>query len=360
MKTKSAKSPNFQKILHYCLFLIPVGVIGHIIFTLLKTDKSILPAIKSFSYEYLALAFILALVPWVANTARLTIWTRFLGKKYPISELYKTVLGSELASAVSPTAIGGGYVKMAMLIQKGLPSGTAASLMTLGTVEDLIFFMVAIPISILWTSAHKLHVFQQVIKQLQGRGGITTVVLFIFGGFALLLFILGRPRIKKRLLSVPLIAKIHTKAKRFLLDFIKVYKLISQRGKSRLALSLLLTSIQWTCRYSIITALLACLHVPVHPVEFFIFQWVVFTVMTFTPTPGGSVGAEAAFYFIYQSYIPGEMIALATAGWRFLTYYFQLSLGAVIFTALNFGISLKFFKGSGIKKARQLSTSEST
>jgi uncharacterized membrane protein YbhN (UPF0104 family) len=97
---------------------------------------------------------------------------------------------------------------------------------------------------------------------------------------------------------------------------------------------------------------LACLHVPVHPVEFFLFQWLVFTVMTFTPTPGGSVGAEAAFYFIYQSYIPGEIVALATAGWRFLTYYFQLGLGTIIFSVLNFGISIRIFRSLRYKKNR--------
>ena len=42
-------------------------------------------------------------------------------------------------------------------------------------------------------------------------------------------------------------------------------------------------------------------------------------------------GAEAAFYFIYAPFLPQGVIGLATAGWRFLTFYLQLGIASVIF-----------------------------
>jgi uncharacterized membrane protein YbhN (UPF0104 family) len=88
-------------------------------------------------------------------------------------------------------------------------------------------------------------------------------------------------------------------------------------------------------RHSVITALLACFHIPLHPVKFSLLQWIVFTIGTFTPTPGGAIGTEAGFYFLYRAFIPESIIGLAAAGWRFLTFYLQLCIGTILFTFIN-------------------------
>ncbi len=288
-----------------------------------------------FSLRYLLLAILLALVPWLTNTLRVSIWTRFLGKRYRIRDMFRVVLGTELGSAISPTAIGGGYIKMGMLIQKGLPPGQAASLMTLGSLEDAFFFVLALPPAILYTSAYDLPVFGELIDRLQpsthALAGIGTALFVMF----VLMYFGRKSRLLKTFVALSYISGIAGKFKKLWLDFITVYQLVGSRGKLYFCVSLLLTSIQWICRYSVISALLACFQVPVNPVLFFLFQWVVFTLMTFVPTPGAMVGAEAAFYFIYGAFLPRELVGIITAGWRFLTYYFQLSLGSVIFGIWN-------------------------
>nr|MBA2670624.1 flippase-like domain-containing protein [Gemmatimonadota bacterium] len=100
-------------------------------------------------------------------------------------------------------------------------------------------------------------------------------------------------------------------------------------------LSFLLTAIQWSCRYSVISALIAFLGAPVQPVLFWVLQWVVFSIMAMIPTPGAAGGAEAAFFFIYSAFLPERVIGLATAGWRFLTFYLLLGLAAILFFLLN-------------------------
>jgi hypothetical protein len=61
----------------------------------------------------------------------------------------------------------------------------------------------------------------------------------------------------------------------------------------------------------------------------------VFTALNFVPTPGASGGAEAAFVLVYSALLPEAVIGIATSGWRFLTFYLQLGLGSVVFTAMN-------------------------
>lgn len=340
-RPKTHSSLNFNRMIRYALVLIPIGVAGNIIFSLLKTDKKIFHSLDAFSLEYLLLALVLGLVPWLMNSVRIWVWARFLGKKYRFVDMFKMVLACELGAGVSPTAVGGGYVKVAVLVQKGMSPGAATSLMTLGSVEDFLFFAVAIPLSFLLTSSTNLQIFSEIVRRLQNQWAFLLHVILGLIFLSSFILVFKRTKMYRRLVHIPIFARILLKLKKFWTDFIAVYAIISRRGKTRLAFSLFLTSLQWICRYSVISALLACLKVPVQPVKFFILQWIVFTFGTFTPTPGGSIGVEAAFYFTYRNLIPGSMIGLVTAGWRFLTYYLQLILGTVLFSVLHFKIFSK-------------------
>lgn len=88
------KSFNLNRLLTYALFLIPLGVAGNILFSLLKTDKEIIYTLKSFSLDYLILAIVLGFVPWLTNTFRIYLWTRFLGKRFAFAELLKLLLAA--------------------------------------------------------------------------------------------------------------------------------------------------------------------------------------------------------------------------------------------------------------------------
>ncbi|MFP4623671.1 MAG: lysylphosphatidylglycerol synthase domain-containing protein, partial [Gemmatimonadota bacterium] len=114
-----------------------------------------------------------------------------------------------------------------------------------------------------------------------------------------------------------------------------VFLVILDRGKAQLALSLLLTAVQWGARYSVITALIAFLGAPVKPLLFWALQWVVFTLMTLMPTPGAAGGAEVTFAIVYGTLLPIGILGVATAGWRFLTFYLQVGLAAVLFPLLG-------------------------
>jgi uncharacterized protein (TIRG00374 family) len=328
-------SLDFKKWFKILLFIIPIGVVGNLLFSFSTLEKGIWDSLAFFTPRYLFLAIILGLVPWLTNSLRIVIWTRFLGARISLKEVLSIVLGTELGSAISPTAIGGGYVKMGMLIQKGLKPGAAASLMTLGSVEDGVFFALAIPVAFIFSSHIEFSVLDTIWIGLQHS---IFNVLIVISVLVLILFILKNTPLSEIFTRLSWLEKITSALKKMAFEFVTVYKMLGKKGKSRFALSLCLTAVQWTCRYSVISALLACFQIPIHPVEFFLFQWIVFTLMTFVPTPGGSVGAEAAFYFIYHAFIPRDILGIATAGWRFLTYYFQLSLGSVIFSLLNINL----------------------
>lgn len=334
----SAGWRRFNRLFRTTLILIPIGVLGNILFSFLVTDRELLTGLPDLPRGYLYLAIVLGLVPWITNGLRLLIWARFLGHPLRLRDTVQMTLAVDLGSAISPTALGGGFFKWGMLVQRGVSPGAAASLTAFPTVEDGIFFAIALPIAIVATRSWNLPIFRIAGERLQDD---LLLVLLIAAAIGLLswlvvrLVLVGRLGERTQQRSIQFLARTRRRLRTTVGDATDVFRLIIKRGKSRFALSFLLTAIQWSARYSVVSALIAYLGYPVQPLLFWLLQWVVFTLMTMIPTPGAAGGAEAAFYVIYSAFIPAEAIGLATTGWRFLTFYFQLGFAAIIFLLLN-------------------------
>jgi uncharacterized protein (TIRG00374 family) len=333
------QSPRgFQKLFRTALVIIPIGVLGNIVFSLLITDRQLLASLDEFPRQYLLLAIGLALVPWVTNTLRLMIWTHFLGFRLRFREAFQMTLATDLGSAVSPTAVGGGFFKWGMLVQRGISPGAAASLATFPTIEDGIFFAIAVPSAIVFTESWDLPVLRVIAGEFRENA---IVMVLMAGSIALATWLAVRwmltgglgSRTQER--SIRFLARTRRRFRRTWIDARDVFHLIALRGKKWFALSFCITAVQWSARYSVISALVLFLGAPVQPVLFWLLQWVVFTLMAFIPTPGAAGGAEAAFFLIYSALLPERVIGLATAGWRFLTFYLQLGLAALTFFALD-------------------------
>jgi len=320
----------FQKL----LFLIPIGIIGNILFYLMTTDRRTLASVLHFSPVHLAFAMLLSVVPWFTVSLRLLIWSRFLGNRINFPSVFKIAIGSELGAAVSPTLIGGSAVKLGMLMRYGFTGGAALSLSALENLEDTIFFLVMVPLSLTLTSSWDLPQVASVFPKLRIpiqwplAGGI---VLFLIA--ILLLMKIRSGNAKKWLCGL---AVMKSKVRAVCGSFIETYRRIAREGKTLFALTMALTTLQWFCRYSIISLLLASMGIPARPVLFMVLQVFVFVLMALVPTPGATGGAEVMFSLIYRPFLPAGTIGLVTAGWRFLTFYFLLMLAAAL--SLLFGI----------------------
>ncbi|HWK90260.1 MAG TPA: lysylphosphatidylglycerol synthase transmembrane domain-containing protein, partial [Longimicrobium sp.] len=293
-------------------------------------------------WRWLALAVVLAVVPLFTNTMRLLIWTRFVGHPFSFREMFRITVGAELASSVLRTSSGGEVFRWGMMVQKGISQGHAASIVTLGYIEDMLFFATAIPVSIFLSRAWELPVLRALGRELRGQALLVIVVavlgvIVVIVALRMLLKVAMRGWMGEgmRRRALRLTARFKRRFRRTWHDFRSVHELVVTRGKARFALAYLVTAVQWTCRYSVVTALAYFFQAPVDPVLFFLLQWIIFTAMMFIPTPGASGGAEAFFVLIYSALLPDGLIGIVTAAWRMLTFYFLLALGAIIFISLN-------------------------
>ena len=324
------RSSQWGRIFRGLLIVIPLGVLGNIVFTLIRTDVSAFESLHRLRLGYGLLAVALGLLPWVTGSLRLRLWTRFFGLRLSFRELLSIVIGSELGSAVTPTAIGGGYVKVGMLIEKGMSPGTATSLMTLGTLEDSLFFGLSIPLSLALSGSLRLPFASEMLHRLSASGhGLLAGAFFLF----LLTGLFWIVRRRRPLWMTRRFQRVWG----FLSDFRQVYFDVVRRGRWRFLGAMGLTALHWGSRYMVVSALFAALNLPVDPVRFYAYQWMAFTLAAFIPTPGGAGGVEAAFLLLYRAWIPQGQEALVTAIWRFFIFYFQLTLGSLLFLGLGDG-----------------------
>lgn len=339
---RSFESPVWGRIFSWLLVLVPLGVLGNTGFMLLKTDFSVLTGGFKVHGVSVALVVVLGLLPWFLGAWRLLIWMRFFGLAAKWTDPLAIVIGTELGSAVTPTAIGGGYVKLGLLVERGLSPGASTSLMTLGTLEDGLAFLLTLPAAFFIADSMTLPYGHEIGRRLAAVGVGTLWLPLCLVALAGAGFFFSRryPEKVHRLLG---------RLQAFFKDFRAVYVSVVRRGKWRFAASLGLAVLQWAARYTVVSALFSALSLPADPFRFYVYQWMVFTLGTLFPTPGGIGGVEAAFMLLFQSEIPGEMAALVTALWRFFMFYFQLILGSMVFMALQGRPAL--VKGASLKTA---------
>ena len=320
------------------MLVLPLGVLGNIAYTWLGTDRALLQSLDALPRTYLLAALALTLVPWVTGSLRLLVWSRFLGHRVPAIELLRMTLVVDLGSAVSPTAIGGEAFRWGMLVRHGVKPGQAATLALMPKFEDAVFFALALPIAVVWTAAWRLPVVASSTRLLSenvltvlGIAILVTAIAWLLGRGALR----GHAGTRVRTLGLRIWGRTRRRLRRVLDDARAAFTLIMDRGKARFALTLTLTALHWIARYSVITALALFLGVPFDPVLFWLLQWVVFTMMSFVPTPGAAGGAEVAFTAVYATLLPSGFIGLATAAWRLFTFYVPVGLAAILFPLLG-------------------------
>lgn len=321
---RARRDKILRTVARWGLVVILIGVAANVGLAIWSIRSGAARVVGSVSPAWLVLAAILGLVPIVTHAMRIRLWSGFLGAPTTFLQALRASFGTELGSSVSPKAIGGAPVKIGMLLESGQTTGTAASIVLLDNIEDVVFFAFIAPaiafLSARWEIPEVRAAVERVLDKIAGAApwvlGIAVLVAVVVWW-------------RRRGTDGAASGAPHRRSafQRARTDFLAAYALIGRRGKLRFLLAMVITTFHWAARCSVATAILFGLGVPVDPVLFFLLQWVVFATMVFVPTPGAALGAEASFAAILDGFIPEGLLGLVTAGWRFLTFYLVLLVG---------------------------------
>jgi uncharacterized protein (TIRG00374 family) len=331
------KQVDLSKILNRLFFIIVVGIAGNLIFVFLKSDQDIMDILGRFSPGFLLIALILAILPWFGHCFRMMLWSRLLDNGLSLHRALQIAVATDLGAAITPTIVGGAPVKLGLLIQSGFRPGIAAALVALGSLEELLFYLIAVPVACAANLTWLRPYFDLFVKGVVSLGGsiLPAMCVFVIGTLILI-----RAVSKTENLRLPLVRRTRQALRRCAAKFNTIGRdmkhvsaLIWQKGKMIFLISMFATCLQWLCRYAILSVLILGIGVQIDHLQLFLRQGLVFAAMIFIPTPGAIGGAEATFYGLFGSILPGDVIAIVTAAWRFLTYYI-IMLAAVVFIVI--------------------------
>lgn len=253
-------------------------------------------------------------------------------EKLSWQQAFHTNLFCEFTSAITPSAVGGSGLIVLLLKAEGIPTGKGTAVMISTLFLDELCLTAVYPLLFLLFPEEKL------FGESVGITGLRIIfaavyILIIVWTIILYITLFRHPQIMGkiicRLFRFPLLKRWAVKAKEFSEDLMLSSKQMVDYSPACWAKAGIATLLAWSSRF-----LVACaLFLPFIPLGdqplVFARQFILWIVMTISPTPGGSGLGEYMFSNYYTD-LPGTvgMILLITCGWRILTFYLYLLAGA--------------------------------
>jgi glycosyltransferase 2 family protein len=285
----------------------------------------------------LVLAAIFAFFPMFANSLRLYLWSRFLGLGLHFTGSLRVITGAMVTNSITPSAAGSVPIKLLFLIAEGVAARRAATVLSLQTAEDavVLFSLLALCVGM---SGFQLADFLAANPGLLARieanlvlaGWIAVGVVAVLGllGMALVFGLLGAA-LRERAFGLG--AMVRRFAAHILGDWVGVIR----RGKIFGLANLVIGLAQWLVRFSMAGLVLAAFGDPWHPALYWLLQYLVQSISSVVPTPGGAGGAEAAFLLLFAPFVSAGVLILAMSAWRLLFFYLPLAGAAMLFFLLH-------------------------
>lgn len=285
----------------------------------------------------LLLAAAIAFVPMLANSLRFALWGRFLGVGLGFRGGLKVVTGTMVTNSITPSAAGGMPIKMLFLINEGVPARRAATLISLQTAEDTLV-MSSLAALCLTLSGFQLVDFlgrqpgliNEIETDLALLAGIVGGVLALVAALTAALaagFMGAGPRAR----AAALLARARDFGGHVVSDWLGVMR----RGKGMALANLALALAQWLARFSMAGIVLAAFGQDWHPALYWLLQYLVQSISSVVPTPGGAGGAEAGFLLLFAPFVAAGVLVAAMSTWRLIFFYLPLAGAALVFFLLH-------------------------
>lgn len=285
----------------------------------------------------LLLAGAMAFVPMLTNSLRFALWSRFLGIDLAFRDCLKVVTGTMVTNSITPSAAGGVPIKLLFLMGAGVSSRRAATLISFQTAEDaaVLSGLVALCVGLSGFQlvdflARQPGLLARIEADLVLAGWIGLAVVAVLAGLAgaLAAGFLGE-RLRAR--AAGLLARAGSFAGHVVSDWLGVMA----RGKGVALANLALALAQWLARFSIAGVVLAAFGQAWHPALWWLLQYLVQSISSVVPTPGGAGGAEAGFLLLFAPFVGAGVLVAAMSTWRLMFFYLPLSGAALVFFLLN-------------------------
>ncbi|MDE7411172.1 MAG: flippase-like domain-containing protein [Paramuribaculum sp.] len=254
---------------------------------------------------------------------------RFLSWK----SAFKVTMMCEFTSAVTPTSAGGSALSMIFLNREGLSLGRATSLTMVTLMLDQLFMTLMCPLVFLCIPYASLLGFSDTSLS----SGLTLFFWIVYAGIVAVTVLLYLGALVmphkiavgiNRLFSVLILRRWKSKADETGKNMIATGEDLRTRRLRWWAEAFGATAFTWISRFLVVNALFIGFSPYASQLIVFGRQFVVWTILTVSPTPGGSGVSEWLFSNYYGDLInDASMVLVIAVLWRIITYYVYLLIG---------------------------------
>lgn len=245
----------------------------------------------------------------------------------------------EFTSAITPTSVGGSALSMVFLSRKGIRLGRATAITLTTLFLDELFFVICCPLLFLFMTPENLFGFTdgQTAKSLMTAfwiiyGLMTVITTGLFLG---LFFMPDKiAAFLSKLFSLPLIKRWKNKVIELGDNLMETSAELKNKPWKWWIEPAASTVMTWTCRFLIVNALFFAFIPTADQITVLGRQFIVWALLIFTPTPGGSGVSELLFKTYYSDIVSGPILMVLAVTWRLLTYYIFLLIGFCMIPSL--------------------------
>ncbi|MGB6607511.1 MAG: lysylphosphatidylglycerol synthase transmembrane domain-containing protein [Atribacterota bacterium] len=316
-----------------------IGIIVILIITFITTNQNTWTSLSYINKKYLFFAFVLMVFAAVIDAFRIKIVVEAVNEKITFPEALKVYYISNFAGGITPFFSGTLPTQIYLFnkdIKNKMTLGKATMVATIMPLIKTLAFSIFAPV--IFFSFKKTITDYTIISAILINGAI------LISLFLLLLFILAVKYPDKmlgiifKIQHLPCILKFSKKEQilrlldRVTLEIEEFHKSFSLLRENwiKLLLSTLYTIIFWGTFFLITPLLLWGFNLNFNFSHVLVMQVIFYFILPFMPTPGGSGTAEVGFASLFSFFVPLHLLGIFVGAWRFIAFYFNLCIGAVV------------------------------
>jgi uncharacterized protein (TIRG00374 family) len=316
-----------------------IGIIVILIITFLTTNQNTWTSLSYINKKYLFFAFILMVFAAVIDALRIKMTVEAVNEKITFTEALKVYYISNFAGGITPFFSGTLPAQIYLFnknIKNKMTLGKATMVATIIPLTKTLVFTIFTPI--IFLTFKRTITNYTILSAILINGAILISLFFLF------LFILT-VRYPEKMLGIifkiqhlPCILKFSKKETishffdRVILEIKEFHESFSLLKENwiKLLLSTLYTIIFWSTFFMAAPLLLMGFNLNFNLSHVLVMQVIFYFILPFMPTPGGSGTAEAGFASLFSLFIPLHLLGLFVGTWRFIVFYFNLCIGAIV------------------------------
>ena len=246
----------------------------------------------------------------------------------------------ELASALTPSVVGGSAAAVWILKREGMHWGKSLATVFATALMDELFYLLAVPVMFGLALLSRHSIFPNIppgIQSVENSLPVLFGVAYAFIACLTIIILWGlviRPQATHRMLlrasKNSLLRRWKSRIEKWAEDLLEASEAMHNSGHRFWSRAFLATCVSWGARFATLNMVYLIFYDSIPHAALIARQLVLWLVLTISPTPGSSGAAELGLSAVTSDLMGVAYIAAVILIWRIATYFLYLILGAFV------------------------------